>query len=305
MIAPSDGKQDGNPKRDSEGKKNETPRSPQFDWRFVLWYLPLTLLVLWIWQDVFSSIAVKTIDYSDFKRHLAQGEVVQCNISTDEIVGKIETKPPAAAAKSQSKPAAPQAKSESKPAAPQAKSESKPTGQAKPATGPPAAPSSSPPAAPTHPPAAPTTFLFRTVRVNDPDLTKELLAQHVTFSGVRSGLLSQVLYAWLLPIGIMVLVWMFLSRGLRSAGEAVMSFGKSRARLVADKDTGVRFADVAGCEEAKLELSEVVDFLKNPDHYSALGRRSPRACCWWGCRVRARRCWPRPWRGKPARLSSL
>ena len=263
MIAPSDGKQDGSPKRDSEGKKKETPRSPQFDWRFVLWYLPLTLLVLWIWQDVFSSIAVKTIDYSDFKHYLAQGEVVQCNISTDEIVGKIDTKPPAAASESASK-------SESKPAAPQAKSASKPTDQSKPA-----APSGSP-AAPSSPTAAPTNFLFRTVRVNAPDLTKELLAQHVTFGGVRSGLLSQVLYAWLLPIGIMLLVWMFLSRGLRSAGEAVMSFGKSRARLVADKDTGVRFADVAGCDEAKFELSEVVDFLKNPDHYSALGAKIPK-----------------------------
>ncbi len=74
----------------------------------------------------------------------------------------------------------------------------------------------------------------------------------------------------------MVVLWMFLSRGLRAAGQSVMSFGKSRARLVADRDTGVTFADVAGCDEAKYELQEVVDFLKNPDRYIALGARIPK-----------------------------
>ncbi len=74
----------------------------------------------------------------------------------------------------------------------------------------------------------------------------------------------------------MVLLWVFLSRGLRSAGQSVMSFGKSRARLVADRDTGVTFADVAGCDEAKFELQEVVEFLKNPDRYNALGAKIPK-----------------------------
>ena len=84
------------------------------------------------------------------------------------------------------------------------------------------------------------------------------------------------LYAWVLPIGVMVVLWVLLSRGLRTAGQSVMSFGKSRARLVADRDTGVTFDDVAGCDEAKYELQEVVDFLKNPDRYIALGAKIPK-----------------------------
>jgi cell division protease FtsH len=74
----------------------------------------------------------------------------------------------------------------------------------------------------------------------------------------------------------MFLLWTFLSRRIGRAGQAVMNIGKSRARLVADKETGVSFSDVAGCDEAKFELQEVVDFLQNPDHYSELGAKIPK-----------------------------
>src|SRR5262249_4005818 len=63
---------------------------------------------------------------------------------------------------------------------------------------------------------------------------------------------------------------------IRGAGESVLSFGKSRARLVAEKETGVTFRDVAGCEEAKYELEEVVDFLKHPNHYKSMGANIPK-----------------------------
>ena len=122
----------------------------------------------------------------------------------------------------------------------------------------------------------PKPFLFRTVRVEDPKLVEQMEAAGVEFTGVRPGFLSNFLFAWLLPIGAMLLIWGFLSRRLRAAGESVMSFGRSRARVVADKDTGVRFDDVAGCDEAKYELQEVVDFLKNPDHYTSLGAKIPK-----------------------------
>jgi cell division protease FtsH len=79
-----------------------------------------------------------------------------------------------------------------------------------------------------------------------------------------------------------------------------------------EKNTGVTFADVAGVDEAKAELVEIVDFLKNPQDYGRLGRAFPRACCWSAHRAPARHCWPRLWPARrrcrsspsPARSSS-
>jgi cell division protease FtsH len=119
-------------------------------------------------------------------------------------------------------------------------------------------------------------FAFRTVRIEDRDLAKELQAAGVKFRGTRPSFLSEFLWSWILPIALMVLIWLFLIRRFRAAGESVLSFGKSRARLVGDKQTGVTFADVAGCDEAKYELQEIVDFLKHPQRYRALGAQIPK-----------------------------
>jgi cell division protease FtsH len=119
-------------------------------------------------------------------------------------------------------------------------------------------------------------FQFRTIRVDDSKLAEELQAAKVQFRGERPSFLTEFILAWIIPIGIMVLLWSFLSRRMSSAGESVLGFGKSRARLVAEKETGVSFKDVAGCDEAKYELQEVVEFLKNPDRYKAIGAAIPK-----------------------------
>jgi len=119
-------------------------------------------------------------------------------------------------------------------------------------------------------------FFFHTVRVEDPKLVEELERAHVKFTGVRPSLLSQFLLSWILPIAFMVMLWTFLGRRLGRAGESILTFGKSRARLAVDTDTKVAFSDVAGCDEAKYELQEVVDFLKNPQRYKALGAKIPK-----------------------------
>lgn len=75
-------------------------------------------------------------------------------------------------------------------------------------------------------------------------------------------------------------------------GAGLMSIGKSRAKPYIDKDTGVTFDDVAGVDEAKEELKEIIDYLQNPQKYQRLGGKIPKGCCWWGPQVQVRRCLP-------------
>lgn len=120
------------------------------------------------------------------------------------------------------------------------------------------------------------TFFFRTTRIEDPKLVEELEQHEVKFTGLRPSFLSQFLLAWILPIIVMIGLWTFLGRKMGGTAQSILSIGKNKARIVVDQNTGVTFADVAGCDEAKFELQEVVDFLKNPDRYRALGARIPK-----------------------------
>ncbi|TSA44223.1 MAG: ATP-dependent metallopeptidase FtsH/Yme1/Tma family protein [Deltaproteobacteria bacterium] len=84
-----------------------------------------------------------------------------------------------------------------------------------------------------------------------------------------------VLVSWL-PMLLLIGVWIFFMRQMQGGGGKAMAFGKSRARLVTDKTKKVTFADVAGVEEAKAELQEVIDFLRDPKKYTKLGGRIPK-----------------------------
>ncbi len=84
-----------------------------------------------------------------------------------------------------------------------------------------------------------------------------------------------LLVSWL-PMLLLIGVWIFFMRQMQGGGGKAMAFGKSRARLVTDKSKKVTFADVAGIEEAKAELQEVIDFLRDPKKYTKLGGRIPR-----------------------------
>ncbi|MGZ6021733.1 MAG: ATP-dependent zinc metalloprotease FtsH [Rhizomicrobium sp.] len=119
---------------------------------------------------------------------------------------------------------------------------------------------------------------FVTTRVDD-SLAKELQNSGVKFSGeTGSGIFGSFL-SWLLPTVGFIFVWMLLLRPFAGDGAGaggLLAIGRSRAKIYAERDLKVTFADVAGVDEAKQELAEVVGFLKNPLIYGRLGARIPK-----------------------------
>ena len=119
---------------------------------------------------------------------------------------------------------------------------------------------------------------FVTNRV-DPDLAQTLQAHGVEYSKQQQSVLVRGIVSWSLPLLLFLGFWFFLNRrmaGLGGPGAGLMSVGKSRAKVYMETDTRVTFADVAGVDEAKQELQEVVAFLKDPESYGRLGARMPR-----------------------------
>src|SRR5713101_3641268 len=116
---------------------------------------------------------------------------------------------------------------------------------------------------------------FMTVRVDDSDLVQELETHKVKYTGQYDSDVLKTLLSWIVPLVFLFIPWGFLSRRL-GPGQGVMNFGKSRARIYAERETGVTFADVAGADEAKEELQEIIDFLRYPQKYAALGGRIPK-----------------------------
>ena len=116
---------------------------------------------------------------------------------------------------------------------------------------------------------------FTTVRVDDPGLVKELDDRKIDYSGRYDNKFLGSILSWVLPIALMFLIWRFAMKKM-GPGQGVMSFGKSKAKLFAESETKVTFADVAGIDEAKEELLEVVEFLKTPDKFQKLGGRIPK-----------------------------
>ena len=116
---------------------------------------------------------------------------------------------------------------------------------------------------------------FVTNRVEDPGLVKELDEHRVNYTGLYESKFLGNLLSWVLPLGVFFLIWRFAMKRM-GPGYGVMSFSKSKAKLFAESETKVTFADVAGIDEAKEELQEVVEFLKNPDKFRRLGGRIPK-----------------------------
>src|SRR5213594_3585426 len=116
---------------------------------------------------------------------------------------------------------------------------------------------------------------FVATRVEDPALVAELEQANVKFTGHVENTWLSTLLSWVLPAVIFAGVWVLLMRRF-GPQQGLMTIGKSKARVYVEHQTGVTFNDVAGIDEARGELMEVVDFLKNPDRYRRLGGKIPK-----------------------------
>ena len=116
------------------------------------------------------------------------------------------------------------------------------------------------------------------IPLEDKNLLNDLLNKKVKVEGTpqeRRGLLSQILIAWF-PMLLLIGVWVFFMRQMQGGGGKAMSFGKSRARMMTQEQIKTTFADVAGCDEAKEEVAEIVDFLREPKKFQNLGGKIPK-----------------------------
>ena len=117
---------------------------------------------------------------------------------------------------------------------------------------------------------------FTTSRIDDPKLIEELESQNVRYTGEASSRWMSEILGWVVPMLLIIGFWMFFLRRMGGAEGGVMSFAKSKAKIYAEDDVKVSFADVAGVDEAEDELREIVEFLKNPGKYTTLGGRIPK-----------------------------
>ncbi len=118
---------------------------------------------------------------------------------------------------------------------------------------------------------------FKTIRVDDPDLVRLLEEKNVEFSGVIVSTLWKDVASWVIPILIFGAIWFFILRKVgQGAGGSFMRIGQSKAKVYMEKDIPVGMKDVAGVDEAKDELLEVIEFLQTPEKFTRIGGRIPK-----------------------------
>jgi cell division protease FtsH len=116
---------------------------------------------------------------------------------------------------------------------------------------------------------------FRTIRV-DPEISELLSGHNVQFKGEIESTVVRDLLSWIVPIVLFVGVWFFLMKRMQGQQPGFMSLGKNKAKIYMEDEVGVRFDDVAGVDESKQELKEVIEFLRQPERFTKVGGKMPR-----------------------------
>ncbi len=240
MLESTDGK---HRKKDSEpgihtgdGRSNTRKK-----FTFSIWYFIIAIILISLFNNLMMSSRLNeaiSIDYSQFKEYVKDGRIVQVAFDGDQYIGYGLTK--ADAAKTLQEIAASRQIPDSIDTS--------------------------------------AIFAYQAYAIDDPSfvpLLDEMGVEYYATEPKQPSMLSY-LASMLLPIAIFFIFYAWMSKRLTGGAQGVMSFSQNKSRLVAENDTGVRFADVAGEDEAKAELVEVVDFLRNPQRYTDMGAHIPK-----------------------------
>ncbi len=245
-------------------KQKKEPKNRKKEWFSYAYWIAGLILVL-VLPQLLLSVHTRKIPYSDFKTYLRQGRVLEIRLTETEITGLIYNGP-----QKELKNLKQQIEAMDQQRAGREGDPFHLPGQNGPTltdiknllgknSG-----------------VSENIILFKTVRVKDPKLVEELDAAGVRYEGSRESFFWQLLWGTIIPIAFWVGLWFLLIRGMGSPGRGFLPIGKSKAKVLVEKETGVTFEDVAGCDEAKEELKEVVEFLKRPEKFERLGAKIPK-----------------------------
>ena len=222
----------------SENLDKRVKKIKQGKYKFSLWYFLLVIAVLAVLNMFLVKSPETSIDYSTFKEKIEIGEIVRVKMTSTLYTGYTQTNQQYEAEMITS-------------------ITSRLSGGNNEVKG----------------------IVYSTVPLNDPSLLPLMDETQVEYYAVheKNNYFLDILISWIVPLILLVIVWRFIFKRMGNmGGNNVMSFGQNNAKIVAEEDLNTRFDDVAGCEESKEELIEVVDFLKNPKKYTEIGGKIPK-----------------------------